>query len=259
MKKGFTLIELLVVIGIAAMLITMASTSFFGALRQEDATRSKKQLIDIIRTARQQACITGKTHIVVCWNSDTTIQVGNREERAEQGKFAVFSYVGNVWQQGNALCVPFLQQKELLTTLTPGTRVISLADPDAERFGVISSGGNIDSGTSVNTGSATVQRNYAFDVGGTRETQRIHAPIVAYVKGSVSLQANDNDEIPLAARSTQTYRLPRYYKFNRKRTAIIFNPDGSVEETVSLKAEHSKASNDKNGFDITVNSQGDVE
>ena len=78
-RSGFTLIELLVVMGIAALLMTLAATSFFGASRRDNITKSRDQFCDVLRLARQQASILGKTHVVVCWNADTKITVGNQQ------------------------------------------------------------------------------------------------------------------------------------------------------------------------------------
>ena len=52
-RSGFTLIELLVVMGIAALLMTLAATSFFGASRRDNITKSRDQFCDVLRLARQ--------------------------------------------------------------------------------------------------------------------------------------------------------------------------------------------------------------
>lgn len=261
-RRGFTLIELIVVVGIVAMLITMASTGFFGALRQEDATRARNQLRDVLLSARQQACVSGRTQVVVCWNADTEIEVGNRRQAAKQGKYAVFSSIGSVWLSGTALCVPYGYQRDTLSGLNPGTRVISLADPDASRFAVIdeslSAPNKTQSDVDQDRQAKTVQIRYM--AGGEQETVDCPMEVVAELKsGGGSLKSVDG-RIPLAARNTQVFNLPAYYAFSRDRTAIVFTPDGRVDAQggSTLSVGHSVSSRETGSFSVSVDSSGRV-
>ena len=127
-RAGFTLIELMVVVGIAALLLTISATAFFGASRTENLTRSRNQLRDVLLMARQQACITQKPHVVVCYNVDSEIEVGGSTQKVEQGRFALFRYVGRVWPQGDKLAAPFGLQRDLLSTLSVRERLTHAGD-----------------------------------------------------------------------------------------------------------------------------------
>ena len=209
-RRGFTLIELIVVVGIVAMLITMASTGFFGALRQEDATRARNQLRDVLLAARQTACVFGRTQVVVLWNADTEIEVGNRKQAAKQGKYAVFSSVGNVWLSGTQICVPYGYQRESLGALEPGTRVISLADPDATRFAVIDeslTGPNMtQSDIDQNRQAQTVQLRYL--AGGQQESVNYPMQVIARLRsGAAPLKSVDpSSSVPTAASRQRAMR-----------------------------------------------------
>ena len=80
-RAGFTLMELMVVIGIAALLLTISATAFFGASREENLTRSRDQLRDILLSARQRACIEGVPYVVICYNTTSEIEVGSSTDR----------------------------------------------------------------------------------------------------------------------------------------------------------------------------------
>ena len=261
-RRGFTLIELIVVVGIVAMLITMASTGVFGALRQEDATRARNQLRDVLLAARQTACVFGRTQVVVLWNADTEIEVGNRKQAAKQGKYAVFSSVGNVWLSGTQICVPYGYQRESLGALEPGTRVISLADPDATRFAVIDeslTGPNMtQSDIDQNRQAQTVQLRYL--AGGQQESVNYPMQVIARLRSGAAPLKSVDGVVPLAARDSQVYNLPAYYAFGSDRTAIVFRPDGRVETegNARLSVSHSVASRETGNFSLSIDSTGKV-
>ncbi|MEG1787918.1 MAG: prepilin-type N-terminal cleavage/methylation domain-containing protein [Kiritimatiellia bacterium] len=261
-KRGFTLIELLIVIGIAAMLITMASTGFFGALRQESVTKSRNQLRDVILLARQQACILGQPHVVVCWNSDTSVVVGNDTQKAKQGKFALFQYVGQVWRKGNELYVPFGLQRDVLSTLKKGSRVISLADVDADKFAKLTdimadASKTADQIAEDKSYSATIKFDYL--VGGAEGTSNWEPQMYKVADVDGSLRAVTKRGIPLAVRASQTYTLPKLYAFGSDRQVFVFAPDGRVTTAGSVTAQHSVAKGSKNAtFTLTVDDKGSV-
>lgn len=281
-RAGFTLIELLVVIGIAAMLITMAGTSFFGAMRQESVTKSRNQLRDTLLLARQQACILGKTHVVVCWNSDTEVTVGSKKQTAKQGRYALFQFVGNVWHEGKHLMAPFGVQREALgAALRKNARAINLFDPDADTFMRIDkiaddpAKENDDLNTQIDSNR---KRNldYAYWVGGQKKTLRMEAGEadleigeegakrrnpgfwVATLKGN----APSDSAFPMAVRVTATFSLPKEYAFEGgDRAVFIFGPDGSLQSgsAASVKAAHSVSKSAKNvTFTVSVDGQGTV-
>ena len=268
-RAGFTLIELLVVIGIAALLLTLSTTSFFGATREEALSKSRDQLRDVLLTARQQACIVGKTHVVVCWNADTEIEVGSKTQTGKQGRYALFQYVGRVWPQGNKLAAPFGLQRDLLATLRPNERLINIDDPDKDKFMRVENVAYDDSKTADdnaddNRSNRIQNLDYEYYDG---ETVRLTASEEKDYNGNQNLgffvaeleeSSGETKPFPLVVRVTGTYFLPRLYAFDRDRVAFVFTPDGRVEQGGTVRATLELASNAPS-FSITVNGDGDVE
>ena len=266
LRAGFTLIELLVVIGIAALLITMASTQFFGAMRQESVSKSRNQLRDVLLMARQQACILGTTQIVVCWNSDVEMKVGNKTEKATQGRFALFEYIGDVWKSGNTLYVPFGMQSEQFGTLKKGARAISLADPNASSFARITkvirdaNKRQEDIDTEIENRRRNIE--FAYTVGGQSPAEAWKPSMYPIADFSGSLKELEKGRVPLAIRTSAAYSLPQYYAFEKDRTVFVFTPEGCLDTTSdnSIAAKHSVAGNSaKNAtFKLSVSSEGVV-
>lgn len=288
-RSGFTLIELMVVIGIAAMLITMAATSFFGAMRQEGVTKSRNQLRDTLLLARQQACILGKTHVVVCWNSDTEVVVGSKKSKVKQGRYALFQSVGNVWHEGKTLLAPFGVQREILgAALRKNARAINLFEPDADSFMRIDK--IADDPTKDNAekndqiegipDNIKYNLNYTYWVAGQRKTLAMEAS-----NGKLAIGEEDEDDssmrtnpgfwvatlegsapsdraFPMAVRVTATFSLPDAYAFEGgDRAVFIFGPEGSLQSgsASSVTAAHSISKNAKNAtFTVSVDGQGTV-
>lgn len=281
-RSGFTLIELMVVIGIAAMLITMAATSFFGAMRQEGVTKSRNQLRDTLLLARQQACILGKTHVVVCWNSDTEVVVGSKKQKVKQGRYALFQSVGNVWHEGKTLLAPFGLQREVLgAALRKNARAINLFDPDASTFMRIDkiaddpTKDNDDLNEQINNNRKN-RLSYDYWVAGQKKSLEMLAGDadleigeegatrsnpgfwVATLEGS----APSDRAFPMAVRVTATFSLPDAYAFEGgDRAVFIFGPEGSLQSgsASSVTAAHSISKNAKNAtFTVSVDGQGTV-
>lgn len=272
----------MVVIGIAAMLITMAGTSFFGAMRQESVTKSRNQLRDTLLLARQQACILGKTHVVVCWNSDVEVTVGGRKQKAKQGRYALFQSVGNVWHEGRHLLAPFgLQRETLSAALRKNARAINLFDPDANTFMRIEkiaddpTKDNDDLNDQI-TNNRKTRLSYDYWVGGQKksldmisgeadleigeESAKRKNPgfWVATLKGS----APSDRAFPMAVRVTATFSLPKEYAFQgSNRSVFVFGPEGSLQSgsAASVTAAHSVSQSAKNAtFTVSVDGQGTV-
>jgi prepilin-type N-terminal cleavage/methylation domain-containing protein len=261
-RKGFTLIELLVVMGIAALLMTLAATSFFGASRRDTVTKSRNQFCDVLRLARQQACVAGKKHVVICWNATTKIKVGDKEvDGGKQGRYAIFEYVGNVWPQGRQLCAPFGVQREAFATLTRKSRLININDPDQTKFIRLTrvrgnaTETNREQGQNMQNISA-VRLDYEVagsDAGGFEA--RGDNLWVATVDSQSPMP---NEPFPLGIRTSQTYALPKEYGFDKDRVVFVFSEDGRCETTSSVKASHSVAKNLPT-FSVSVSSEGVVE
>ncbi len=279
---GFTLIELMVVIGIAAMLITMAGTSFFGAMRQESVTKSRNQLRDTLLLARQQACILGKTHVVVCWNSDVEMDVGGKKQKTKQGRYALFQSIGNVWHEGKTLLAPFgLQRETLGAALRKNARAINLFDPDADSFmriGKIADDPTKDN-DDLNDQISSNRRNrlsYDYWVAGGKKTLDLisgDADLEIGEEGAkrknpgfwvATLEGNAPSDraFPMAVRVTATFSLPKAYAFEGgNRAVFVFGPEGSLQSgsASSVKAAHSVSKSAKNAtFTVSVDGQGTV-
>lgn len=284
-SPGFTLIELLVVIGIVALLLTIATTSFFGATKQESITKSRNQLRDVLLMARQQACILGKPHVVVCWNTKTTVQVGNNEQQATQGRYALFQYVGQAWAKGKNLLAPFGLQRELLSgALHKNSRLINLNEPD-KPFMRVSAIPNDSTLTKEQNESqrfsGTTNLQYPYYAEGSAADQFVppfnenligydgaetYNFLVAELRSTVHDKSdNDTGSFPIAVRVSETYSLPQYYQFSKKRAIFYFTADGRLlhEEaegkTNTISAAHSVSSNKQNqSFSVKVESDGQV-
>lgn len=263
--RAFTLIELLVVIGIAALLLTLATTSFFGATRREGVTKSRNQLRDLILLARQQACILGKTHVVVCWNVDTSATVGDKKlSGLKQGRYALFQYAGDVWKSGSGLYVPFGVQADHFTLLQRGARAISLNAPDASSFARITEVTQDSTKTDEEIEKKrqeTTSITYDYYVGGEQASTKWKAPMYQVGSFSGSLQAADGSRVPLAIRVSTAFSLPQYYAFDKDRVVFVFEPDGCLSSGSgsTVSAKHSVSQNAKDAkFSISVSSDGVV-
>ena len=264
-RSGFTLIELLVVIGIAAMLLTMATTQFFGAMRRESTTKSRNQLRDLLLIARQQACILGTTHILICWNADAKVTVGDKTKtNGKQGRYALFQYVGDVWKKGNKLYTPFGLQSEQFASLKHGARAVSLADPSATKFAritdVVRSPAKTDEKVEEEL-RKTASIDYAYMVGGEKTTGQWAVEMYPVADFSGTLKDLENGRVPLAIRTSSTLSLPQYYAFDKDRLVFIFTPDGCLEASSdkSISAKHSLSSSAKNvTIGLSINDDGTV-
>ncbi len=264
-KRGFTLMELLVVIGIAALLITMASTSFFGALRQEDRAKAENELCDALRSARQNACISGKAQVVICWNTEREIQVGNDTERIQQGMYATFQYIGNAWLANSSLYVPFGLQREMMGNLSPNARIINLLNPSALSFAKV--GGNRDyEHYDADDDVIEEQLAYPFQVQNTKVTDLKGLALrVAQLSSSANLAGvkdSVSEMIPIGMRITRSKALPTHYAFDGaggQRIAIVFNPDGTVGDGAGiLKASNRKSPNNPQEIAVDVTANGAI-
>lgn len=280
-SPGFTLIELLVVIGIVALLLTVASTAFFGATKQESVTKSRNQLRDVLLMARQQACILGKPHVVVCWNSDTSIKVGNTEQTGlKQGRYALFQYVGQVWADGRDLMAPFGVQREILSgALRRNARLINLDDLNADKFMRVDLIPNDPNKTAEENNrqnlSAPTKLDYEYYVGGTAETFDVpynetlkgydNAKHYQFLVARLKQNAGTRGSFPLGVRVTETYSLPQLYKFDQDRAVFYFSADGRLVTsgvdgvTSSISAAHSVSRGKQDiTFSISVDQNGIV-
>ena len=275
-RAGFTLMELMVVIGIAALLLTISSTAFFGASRQENLTRSRDQLRDILLSARQRACIEGVPYVVICYNTDSEIEVGGTTETIDQGRFAMFRSVGRVWPVGDRLAAPFGFQRDQLSTLAKKERLINLDDPEKKASGGSSQFMRVkniakdpnrlsNDSDSDNSGNAISSLDYEFEPSiGATETVTLQAAVTANSYGfyvaELESSSGETKPFPLGVRETSTFSLPSGYKFNNDRIAIKFLPDGRAEKATSLSATTSVGSNSETPtFSISVTAEGEVD
>lgn len=277
-RAGFTLMELMVVIGIAALLLTISATAFFGASREENLTRSRDQLRDILLSARQRACIEGVPYVVICYNTTSEIEVGSSTEKIDQGRFAMFRSVGRVWPIGDKLAAPFGFQRDQLGTLAKKERLINLDDPEKKASGGSSQFMRVkniakdpnrlsNDSDSDNSGNAISTLDYEFKPmgnSGSTETLQLRAPVTGtnygFYVAELESSSGENDPFPLGVRETETFSLPSGYKFNNDRIAIVFLPDGRAEKTVTVSASTSMGGNTETPtFSISVSTEGEVD
>ncbi len=268
-RKGFTLIELLVVMGIAALLMTLAATSFFGASRRDTLTKSRNQLSDVLRLARQQACILGRTHVVVCWNASTKITVGDKQvDGGKQGRYALFEYVGNVWADGKKIGAPFGLQREAFSSLARNARLININSVENDskfmRIEKIRNDATMtdeEQGRSENKDSIT-SLPLEFYFGGQKDTFEVRGDDqqgnlwVATLRDAPS-GLSSGKSFPLGIRTTQTYALPKDYCFNNDRVVFVFTADGRCTSAATITAQHSVAKNTPT-FSVTVGQNGEI-
>ncbi len=275
-RAGFTLMELMVVIGIAALLLTISATAFFGATREENLTRSRDQLRDILLSARQRACIEGVPYVVICYNTVREIEVGGTTEKIDQGRFAMFRSVGRVWPVGDRLAAPFGFQRDQLATLAKKERLINLDDPEKKATGGSSQFMRVkniakdpnrlsNDSDSDNSGNAIDLLDYEYEpIDGTTETLKMRAPVTSTDYGFyvAELESSSGESKPfqLGVRETETFSLPSGYKFNSERIAFVFLPDGRAEKQVSVSASTSVGGNTETPtFSISVSTEGEVD
>ncbi len=261
-RSGFTLIELLVVMGIAALLMTLAATSFFGASRRDSITKSRDQFCDVLRMARQQASILGKTHVVVCWNADTKITVGNQQVAGgKQGRYAMFEYVGNVWPSGTKLAAPFGLQREAFGVLTKNARLINIKDPDKAFMRVDELSNDVTQTDEDNDREADSVDGLELEYSVGGQSQSITVSGTNLWVATLRKTSGESKAFPLGIRTTQTYSLPKDYCFSNDRAVFIFTADGRLEtgSDTSVDAKHSVSKNaDQATFTVSISQQGDI-
>lgn len=262
--QGFTLVELMVVVGIVALLITMAATSFGGASRQESVTKSRNQLRDLLLLGRQQACVTGRNHILVCWNVDVETEIGTTTQSSKQGRYALFQYVGPAWSSGSKIFAPFGVQRDRLAVLRKNFRVINMDKPDDTFMRVEASVSDPtqDSTSSEISDSEYNTVAYTYYVGGQKQTAQggsFKGQTVAVMRSNVG----ESEPFPLGIRVTPSYSLPQNYSFSSDRAVFAFTPDGivdtSVKGAVNKISASSSVSNNMPTFSVSINSDGTVE
>lgn len=261
-RSGFTLIELLVVMGIAALLMTLAATSFFGASRRDNITKSRDQFCDVLRLARQQASILGKTHVVVCWNADTKITVGDKQiSGGKQGRYAMFEYVGNIWPSGTKLAAPFGIQREAFALLTKNARLINIKEPDRDFMRVKYVANDATQSERDNQQDEESVSGIRLDYTVGNQAQSIDITDDNLWVATLRKASGESKAFPLGIRTTQTYSLPKDYCFNNDRAVFIFTADGRLESgsDSSVTAKHSVSKNADNAtFVVSITPQGDI-
>ncbi len=265
-RRGFTLVELMVTIGVVALLISISASAFMGGTRQDSVTKSRDQLRDVLMLARQQACITGRTHLVICWNATAEITSGKTTQRIDQGRYAMFEYIGDLWANGGGLYVPFQVQLDAMQSLKVGTRLVSLLNPDATTFPRIEkviqdrtkTSQEQESSRHNNSRSLSYKYFTGGSQGGTDWTPTMYK--VAEYSGALTTDS-ETGKVPLAVRVSTTYHLPEYYAFNN-RSVFIFTPDGCLgrDSANSVSADPpSQAANSREAtFSIRVDDNGEV-
>ncbi len=267
-RSGFTLIELLAVVGIASLLISVASSAFFGVSRKEAANRGKKQLREIVISAQQDATISGQPTVVFCWNSSRNQQIGNKTVQIKQGHYALFKYLGRAWPKGKALGSPFGLEREAFNGLSAPLPVFNLNDLDGNpkpmKVVRVKNSNYVD--TSVTNDSYSIQ---TFDlpilVGGEKSGSSLTIGTTednATDMGCLALEntmpsTGDAPYFPLAVRVSANNSLPEGYIFSGgQREVIVFNADGSAKESKTISIENTANAADR--FTLHVQSNGDI-
>lgn len=275
LRQGFTLIELLVVISIVSLLITLGTTAFFGAMSSEDVTKGKKQFKDIINSARQEAVISGKPTLLLCWNASFEQKVGNKTISTKQGHYAIFTYVGNAWPSGRNLGSPFGLERETFYTLETS---------DDEPLPIFNLAGNSDKPVRVkyvannpNREENDSEKNKQNDAKINSITIPVWADgattgdkLVVYsdngelgcleLEKSLGQPENEMNTIPVAIRTSTNFSLPEGFRFNTDRQTILFNADGTLakDSSVSLTITPNNTKNSKDTQKVTIHKTGEV-
>lgn len=280
-RRGFTLIELLAVVGIAAMLLTLATTAFFGAMGGEDAAKGKQQFKEVVASARQEAVISGKPTLVLCWNSKVERKVGTKTETTQQGHYAIFKYIGNAWPapgDAKVLGSPFGLEREIFDNLVASEDnplpVFNLADESTDKpikLEYVRNNPNlrdsdrneakkrvrIDHFSIPAWAEGSEQASYALEVYNPSAGEKNQLGCLALEKAiSTSSQENANT-IPLATRTSSNFSLPEGYHFNQ-RAIILFNVDGTAREAVSVTLTPNRAKKNLSEQAVTITKDGDV-
>jgi prepilin-type N-terminal cleavage/methylation domain-containing protein len=279
-RNGFTLIELLAVVGIAALLLTLATAAFFGVMGGEDAAKGKQQFKDLVANARQEAIISGKPTLVLCWNSNVEHKIGNKVETTKQGHYAVFQYIGNAWPSPNdtkVLGSPFGLEREIFDSLRADPDnplpIFNLADKSDDKpvkLKYVRNNINLDKTERERAKREVRIDHFSIPVlvegSSTGDTLEIYNPdagdknqlgCLALDKG-VSRPTEGGNSIPLATRTSSNYSLPEGYYFSNGRTIIFFNSDGTARESVSVTL--TPTSTKKNTAQVvSISKDGDVQ
>lgn len=274
-RRGFTLIELLVVISIVGLLVTLGTTAFFGAMGSEDIAKGKKQFKDVINSARQEAIISGKPTLILCWNATNTQTVGNKEIDVKQGHYAIFTYVGNAWPDGKNLGSPFGLERETFYTLQTS---------DEEPLPIFNLAGDSDKPVRVKYVAHNPNRDKLESEKNERNDAKINSiniPVWAdgASTGDTLVVYSDDGElgcleldkslgkpdsgvntIPVAIRTSANFALPEGFRFNTDRTTILFNADGTLakDSTVSLTITPNNTQQSKDAQKVTISKTGEV-
>lgn len=88
-RDGFSLLELLAVMSIAALLTTLAVTSYFSAVRGMSRRSAVNNLANTLIQARQRACMDNASVSVVCYN-----EVSGAEDDDVRPSFVICKAIG---------------------------------------------------------------------------------------------------------------------------------------------------------------------
>lgn len=267
--SGFTLIELLAVVGIAALLISVASSAFFGVSRKEAANRGKKQLRDVIVSAQQDATISGHPTIVFCWNSSRNQQIGNQTIQVKQGHYALFKYLGRAWPDGSKrLGSPFGIEREAFNGLSAPLPVFNLNDLDGnpKPMKVVRvKQSNYVEKKEENDSYSIKEFEIPIYVGGSDTGDKLivgGSDENAIEMGCLALDepmpgSGNEPYFPLAVRVSANNSLPEGFIFSGdKRQVVIFNADGGASESKTITIENTADANDR--FTLNVKTNGDI-
>lgn len=281
-RRGFTLIELLAVIGIAALLLTLATTAFFGAMGGEDAAKGKQQFKEIVTGARQEAVISGKPTLVLCWNTKTERKIGTKIETVQQGHYAIFKYIGNAWPSpgdSKVLGSPFGLEREVFDGLVASEEnplpVFNLADESGDKpvkLEYVRNNPNlkeserneakkkvkIDRFSIPAWSEGSANDAYALEIYNPDNGTKNQLGCLALEKAISTSSQDAANTIPLATRTSSNFSLPEGFHFN-KRTIILFNVDGTAREGVSVTLTPNKAKNNLAAQVVTISKDGNVE
>lgn len=280
-RRGFTLIELLAVIGIGALLLTLATTAFFGAMGGEDAAKGKQQFKEVVASARQEAVISGKPTLVLCWNSTFERKIGSKTQSIKQGHYAIFTYVGNAWPApGNSrvLGSPFGLEREIFDSLIASEDdplpIFNLADESGDKpikLEYVRNNRNLSNqkrneakrkvkidSFEVPAWSKGSTTSYSLNVYNPDDGEKNQLGCLALEKAIATSSKGDANTIPLATRSSANFSLPEGYHFNR-RTIILFNVDGTAREGVSVTLTPNSAKQKLGAQVVNISKDGEVE
>ena len=243
---GFTLLELLIVMALMVLLSTIMVTSYFGAQRAASYTASATDVRNALTFARQRACMNGKRTFLAFTNATDFIVVQPIGKiSCIQGDYYYDGYtdMADNANAGNRTRLYNLQ------TFANHLAQIDVITMEADRDPLFK--------------GQTVARITFYNGNDEVDSSGKSTKKAGVLKPPAS--EHWDKDVPYGVAVSTLQRLPKGFeaKFSGGDSEgsnhyVVFNPDGSVKNTMTIKIGETALKNEKNSVEVTIDTSGKI-